>query len=342
MSAFRPRVIRPRRPRAAAAQVAGPRPWRGAYLFVLPAIAIFALFYIYPALNTLFSSLFTWSVLRPWQPFDPNTWRFAGLDNYAIVLSDGRFWNAALNTVVWLIVFPIVATAFSLFIALLIWHARLGQRLFRSIFVMPMAVSLTAAGVLWALVYNPDFGVLTAATQTLGIHGSDIQLGPLHLRISDWLSNLGTLDLGFAQLSLVNVAVIVPAFWALTGFGVISFTAGLSSLETELVEAARVEGANALQVVRHVIIPSLRNAMIIVGVVFIIYALRTFDVVWVTTGGGPGTDTEVVAVLLWREALQFFDTPSAGQATAIAVMLSAIMIVGAYPYLRRLLREAER
>jgi ABC-type sugar transport system permease subunit len=343
MSALRPRIIRPRRPRAAAAPyVPGHKRWRGAFLFVLPATVIFALFYIYPALNTLFSSLFTWSVLRPWQPFDPSTWRFAGLDNYAIVLSDGRFWNATLNTAVWLIIFPLVATAFSLFIALLIWHTRRGQRLFRSVFVMPMTVSLTAAGVLWALVYNPDFGVLTAATRAIGVQGADIRLGPLHLRVADWLSNLGTLDLGFAQLSLVNLAVIAPAFWALTGFGVISFTAGLSSLESELVEAAKVEGANALQVVRHVIIPSLRNAMIIVGVVFVIYALRTFDVVWVTTGGGPGTDTEVVAVLLWREALEFFDTPSAGQATAIAFMLSALMIIGAYPYLRRLLREAER
>ncbi len=343
MSAFRPRAIRVTRPRAAAApQVAGLRRWRGAYLFVLPAVAIFALFYIYPALNTLFSSLFTWSVLRPWQPFDPSTWRFAGLDNYAIVLSDPRFWNAALNTAVWLIIFPLAATAFSLFIALLIWHARHGQRLFRSIFVMPMTVSLTAAGVLWALVYNPDFGVLTAATRAIGIEGAELQLGPLHLRLSDWLSNLGTLDLGFAQLSLVNLTVIAPAFWALTGFGVIAFTAGLTALETELVEAARVEGANTWQVVRHVIIPSLRTAMIIAGVVFVIYALRTFDVVWVTTSGGPGTDTEVVAVLLWRKALAFFDTPSAGQATAIAFMLSAVMIAGAYPYLRRLLREAER
>ena len=343
MSALRRRVIRPTRPRAAAAPpVAGLRQWRGAYLFVLPAVVIFALFYIYPALNTLFSSLFTWSVLRPWQPFDPSTWRFAGLDNYAIVLGDSRFWNAALNTVVWLLLFPLLATAVSLLIALLIWHARIGQRFFRSVFVMPLAVSLTAAGVLWALVYNPDFGVLTAATRAIGIQGAELQLGPLQLRISDWLSNPGTLDLGFAQLSLVNLAVIMPAFWALTGFGVISFTAGLSSLESELVESAKVEGANALQVVRYVIIPSLRNAMIIVGVVFVIYALRTFDVVWVTTGGGPGTDTEVVAVLLWREALQFFDTPSAGQATAIAFMLSAVMIIGAYPYLRRLLREAER
>jgi raffinose/stachyose/melibiose transport system permease protein len=316
--------------------------WWGAYLFVLPAAAVFALFYLYPALNTLLSSLFTWGVLAPWQPFAPSTWRFAGLDNYVAVLTDGRFWNAALNTAVWLVLFPLVATAFSVMIAILIWQVTFGQRLFRSIFVMPMTVSLTAAGVLWSLVYNPDFGVVTAVARAIRLDGAELNLGPLQLRFADWLSNPGTLDLGFAQLSLVNLAVIAPAFWALTGFGVISFTAGLSSLQQELVEAARVEGASALQVVRHVIIPSLRGVMIIVVVVFVIYALRTFDVVWVTTRGGPGTDTEVVAVLLWREALEFFDSPSAGQATAIAFLLSAVMVIGAYPYLRSLLREGGR
>lgn len=323
-------------------RLAGTARWRGAYLFVLPAAVVFALFYLYPALNTLLSSLFRWGVLAPWQPFDPATWRFVGLDNYVAVLTDGRFWNATLNTAAWLILFPLVATAFSLIVAILIWQASVGQRLFRSIFVMPMTVSLTAAGVLWSLVYNPDFGVMTAVSRAIGLDGAELNLGPLHLRFADWLSNPGTLDLGFAQLSLVNLAVIAPAFWALTGFGVISFTAGLSSLQQELVEAARVEGASALQVVRHVIIPSLRGVMIIVGIVFIIYALRTFDVVWVTTRGGPGTDTEVVAVLLWREALEFFDSPSAGQATAIAFLLSAVMVIGAYPYLRSLLRESGR
>jgi ABC-type sugar transport system permease subunit len=312
----------------------------GVYLFVLPALIVFALFYLYPALNTLASSLFRWSVLSPWQPLEPASWRFAGLDNYTLVLSDRRFWNSVLNTGVWLILFPLVSTVFSLLVAILIWQIGAGQRIFRSIFVMPMTVSLTAAGVLWALVYNPDFGVVTAVSKAAGLHGVDLQLGPLHLRFADWLSNLGTLDLGFAQVSLVNLAVIAPAFWALTGFGVISFTAGLTSLEQELVEAARVEGASGLQVVRHVVIPSLRGAMTIVVVVFVIYALRTFDVVWVTTRGGPGTDTEVVAVLLWRKALEFFETPSAGQATAIAFLLSAVMVAGAYPYLRSLLRQA--
>ena len=304
-------------------------------------MVVFTLFYLYPALNTLLSSLFRWGVLSPWQPFAPETWQFVGLDNYVLVLRDGRFWSAVLNTVVWLIIFPFASTFFSLLVAVLIWQVRVGQRLFRSIFVMSLTVSLTAAGVLWALVYNPDFGVLTALTRALGLQDVELQLGPLELRLADWLSDLGTLQLGFAELSLVNLAVIAPAFWALTGFGVISFTAGLSSLDQQQVEAAQVEGANGRQVLRYVVIPSLRGAIVIVGIVFVIYALRTFDVVWVTTRGGPGTDTEVVAVLLWRKALEFFDSPSGGQATAIAFLLTAVLVIGAYPYLRSLLRQSE-
>jgi ABC-type sugar transport system permease subunit len=311
-----------------------------AYLFVLPAVLIFALFYLWPALNTVLSSLFTWSILAPWQVADPASWRFAGLGNYAEVLTDGRFWNAAFNTAIWLVLFPIIATVLSLAIAIAIWEVGRGARALRTVFVLPMTVSLTAAGVLWVLVFNPDFGVLPAALGIVGLNGAIVDIGPLHLRLTDWLSNPGTLELGFATVDLVNLSAIMPAVWALTGFGVISFTAGLTAISPELLEAARVEGANRFQVARHVVVPQLRGATVIVAVVFVIYALRTFDVVWVTTQGGPGTDSEVVAILLWREALAFFDSPSAGQATAIAVLLSIAMVVGAYPYLRSLLREA--
>jgi ABC-type sugar transport system permease subunit len=313
---------------------------RVAYIFVLPAVLVFALFYLWPALNTVLSSLFTWGILSPWQLADPSTWRFAALGNYAAVLGNPRFWNAALNTAVWLILFPLIATFLSLVLAIGAWEIGRGGRAFRTIFVLPMTVSLTAAGVLWVLVFNPDFGVLPRALGVVGLDGANVDLGPLHLHLGDWLSTPGTLDLGFVTINLVNLSAIMPAVWALTGFGVISFTAGLTAISPELIEAARVEGANRLQVARHVVVPQLRPAMVIVAVVFVIYALRTFDVVWVTTQGGPGTASEVVAILLWREALAFFDTPSAGQATAIAVLLSAVMIVGAYPYLRSLLREA--
>jgi ABC-type sugar transport system permease subunit len=88
-----------------------------------------------------------------------------------------------------------------------------------------------------------------------------------------------------------------------------------------------------------VIIPSLRGPMIVVLVQMVIFALRTFDIVYVMTGGGPADDTMVLALLLWLQGFTFLDTPQAGQAAAIAVLLSGALIVGAYPYLRRITRK---
>lgn len=306
--------------------------------FVLPLLVPFTLFYLWPALNTLGGSLFEWTVFRPWRLSSPTGQPFVGVDNYADVLTSERFWTAGINTLVWLVLFPALTTVVSMVVAILIWQVVSGGRLFRSVFVLPMTISLTAIGVIWGLMYNPDYGTVDALVRTVGAEGAALDAGPLHVRASNWLSNPGFLDLGFARLSLVNVTLVVAAFWAFTGFGVITYTAGLTAVPNELVEAARVDGAGWFQVVRHVLVPLLRRSTVIVGVVSVIFALRTFDIVWVMTGGGPANDTEVLAVLLWKQAFAFLDAPLAGNATAIAVLMSAVMVLAAYPYLRNVLR----
>jgi multiple sugar transport system permease protein len=147
------------------------------------------------------------------------------------------------------------------------------------------------------------------------------------------------LHLGFADLRFANLAVIIPAFWAFTGFGVITLTAGLTSVSHDLVEAATVDGARAREIVRYVLLPALRRPLIVVGVVSVIFALRVFDIVFVMTNGGPVQDTQVLALLLWNDAFAFIDQPMAGVAAAIAVLLSATLIVIAAPYLRSLRRS---
>ncbi len=323
------RRVRPRRDRLVA------------YAFVLPLLAVFAGFYLWPALNTILSSLFRWGLLNPWELGAPDEWWFVGVDNYRAVVGSARFWNAVVNTSIWLVLFPLLVTGVSLLISILIWYARRGQRGFRTVFLLPMTISLTAAGVIWSLMYNPDFGVLTALSRAVGLDGP-VDLGPLSLRPGQWLSNPGALDLGFTGVRLANVSLILPAVWAFTGFGVITFTAGLTAVPQDLVDAARVDGANARQVVRYVLIPALRGPLLIVSVISVIFALRTFDIVWVMTQGGPGQDTEVLAVLLWKQAFAFLDSPQAGQATAIAVILSVVLIAIAFPYLRRLLKGESR
>lgn len=311
--------------------------------FVAPLLLIFLAFYLWPAVQTVASSFFEWGLLRPWSAIDPDTWNFVGLDNYVTTLSDGSFWNAAINTVIWLVLLPLLVGVFSLGLALLIWFMGRGSAIFRSVFVLPLTISLAAVGVIWTFVYNndPDIGVLNALLRLVHLDDARIAWGWFSLDPGAWLSDPGHLDLGPVRISLVNLSLVMPAFWAFTGFGVITYTAGLTSMPDDLIEAARIDGAGPLQTVRHVIIPTLRGPTIVVLVQMVIFALRTFDIVYVMTGGGPGEDSMVLALLLWLQGFTYLDTPQAGEAAAIAVLLSLAMVVGAYPYLRRATR-AER
>ena len=315
-----------------------------AYVFVAPLLAVFAAFYLWPALVTVCSSFFRWGLLRPWSPVEPDRWRFVGFDNYTATLTDASFWNAVLNTAIWLVVFPLLVVGFSLLVSILVWYTSHAGAVFRTVFILHMTISLAAAGVIWSFVYNvdPQIGVLNAVLDRLGILGADWRLGPVELHPGAWLSNPGVLHLGFADIRLTNLVLIVPAFWAFTGFGVITLTAGLTAVPYELVEAAKVDGANTWQTARRILVPALRRPLVVVGVVSVIFALRTFDIVYVMTGGGPAQDTMVLALLLWQQAFAFLDTPQGGQATAIAVLMSVVLIAGSYPYLRQLIAGRSR
>ena len=162
----------------------------------------------------------------------------------------------------------------------------------------------------------------------------------MRFQTGQWLSDPGVIDLGFAQIRLVNVSLVVAGFWAFLGFGVVTITAGLTAVPDELVEAARVDGATARKIIRHVLVPALRGPLIIVATISVIFSLRTFDIVWVITQGGPAQDSETLAVLLWKQAFVFLDSPQAGHAAAVAVILSTVLVVGASGHLRNLGKQA--
>ena len=311
------------------------------YAFLAPLLGVFAAFYLWPAFVTVVSSFFRWGLLNPWRITEPGEWDFVGIQNYVTTLSSGRFWNSVVNTGIWLVLFPLLVTLVALAVSIVIWQAPAGKTALRSVFILPMTISLAAAGVIWTFVYDPDFGVLPALLEFVGLQGS-IGWGPLQFQTANWLSDPGHLDLGLFRIRFVNLSLVVAGFWAFTGFGVITFTAGLAGIPEELIEAARVDGARPRQVARYVLVPALRGPLVIVATISVIFALRTFDIVWVITQGGPATDSEVLAVLLWKQAFVFLDTPQAGLATALAVVMSAVLVAGAYPYLRGMLREGGR
>jgi ABC-type sugar transport system permease subunit len=314
------------------------REGRLGYRFALPLLTVFALFYLWPAFNTVVGSFFRWGLLKPWQINAPADWSFVGVRNYTDALSSERFWNAVVNTGVWLVLFPVMVTVCALLVSVLIWQLPRGGGIFRTAFILPMTISLAAAGVIWTFMYDPDFGVLPRLLEFLHLDFA-LDWGPVRFRSSQWLSDPGVIDLGFAEIRFINVSLVVAGFWAFLGFGVITITAGLTAVPDELVEAAHVDGARTRQVIRHVLVPALRGPLAIVATISVIFSLRTFDVVWVITQGGPVQDTETLAVLLWKQAFVFLDSPQAGLATAVAVIMSVVLVVGASSHLRNLARD---
>jgi ABC-type sugar transport system permease subunit len=311
------------------------------YAFVLPLLVVFAAFYLWPAIVTLVSSMFRWSLLNPWSIAERDEWDFVGLENYTSTLTSDEFWSAVVNTTIWIVLFPLGVVVLSLFISLLVWHLARAGGLFRSVFILPMTISLAAAGVIWGFMYNPDskVGVINAAFETLGID-FDVDWWILELHTGDWLSNPGVVDLGFAEIRLINVALVIAGVWAFTGFGVITITAGLTGVPTELLEAAKVDGATTWQTIRRVLIPQLRGSIGVVAVISFIFALRTFDIVYVMTEGGPANATTVVALLLWQQTYVFLDSPQAGAAAATAVIMSVVLVVVCFPQLKRMVARS--
>lgn len=310
--------------------------WYTPYLFIAPMMLIFAVFILLPIAESLLSSFFTWGLLNPWRLFDPETWNFAGLGNYEAAFASEDVREAALNTATWLLLLPALVVVVSLVLSLLLWSLRRGSAVLRIVFVAPMTISLASAGVIWGLLYNtdPSVGVLNGVLSKLGILGDEWIIGPMTLRPGMWLAGLGTIDLGFASFPLTNLALIAVAVWAFTGFGVITLTAGLTSISPEIIEAAQVDGASKWQTVRHIMLPLLKGPIAMVYVICIVYALRTFDLVFTMTGGGPGRETSVLALVIYQKGYQFLNSPQGGQAAALAVIMAAVMLLCSFPYLR--------
>ncbi|MFQ6020011.1 MAG: carbohydrate ABC transporter permease, partial [Dehalococcoidia bacterium] len=243
--------------------------------FLIPALGIFAAFYAWPAIGTISGSFFRWDLLNPFDLLNPGEHDFVGLNNYFDLFGSERFRNAAVNTAIWLVVFPIATTALGLFLAVLIYEISLGATAFRSIFFLPMTISLAATGVIWTFMYDPDFGTLTSIVEALHLD-SQVDAGPVEFTLSRWLSNPGSIDLGITQIRLINLSLVLPAVWLWTGFSVIIFTAGLMGIPKELIESTQVEGASGWQRFRYIMLPLLRGPLTIVGIIAVIFALRVF------------------------------------------------------------------
>lgn len=278
--------------------------WAMVALFVLPSLAIYLLFMVYPFIGTFQYSLSAWDGFAPHKTF-------VGLGNYIALLSDSDFWSALRNNMIWAVVGTAAPLAIGFPIAVLLWSGSHGRLAFRAIYFLPVILPIVVIGLLWGWIYNPLFGILNTFLEAIGL--GDLAKG--------WLGDPDT----------ALIAVLIAAIWATFGFVVVMFLAGLQGIDTNLVDAAKVDGANAVQRARHVLLPGIAPVFTFVLTITLVGAFSVFDIVYVMTRGGPGTATETMAGYAYKMA---FSRNFAGYGAAISMVIAVISLVLAVLLLR--------
>lgn len=281
--------------------------WLGkltAFAYVFPALAVYGIFILYPVLNTLRYSFYDWTGFSA--PM------FIGLKNYQELFQDTVFRKAIANNISFILYYTIISIALALFLTALLTRRNLvGRNLFRSLFFIPYMMPMVAIGVTWRWIYNPVFGLLNETLRAVGLKSLAFP----------WL---GDFLRAFPAIGIVAV-------WVQFGFCLVLFMAGVQNIDETLYDAARVDGANDLQQFIHVTIPGIRPELIVATVTTLIYALRAFDLVFVTTRGGPGYQTMVTTLYLYQNAFQF---NRMGYATSISVVLTLLILLISYVLLK--------
>ena len=236
---------------------------------------------------------------------------FIGGENFTNLLSDPLFLTAITNNVKWLFVFGILSVLGGLALALALHEQIKWWKIYRTAFFAPIAVSFVVTGFIWKWMFAPT-GVINTGLDAFGLE---------HL-VTNWL--------GEEDVALWSI--VVAATWRQVGYIMILFLAGLKAVDLSTVEAATVDGANYWQRLRHVVLPALAPSTATVVAVTVIDSMRTFDIVWSMTQGGPFNTTQVLSTLMWREA---FGNYNLGYASAIAVIILLLTLGFVIVYLLR-------
>lgn len=279
------------------------------YVFVGPGLVVLGLYLVYPLARTIYLSF-----------FGPKGDVFAGFDNYLFALTNPDMLIAFRNNLLWLVFVTSFVVGLGLVIAVMVDRIGAWEPVAKSIIFLPMAISAVGASVIWKFVYSfqpiqrPQIGLLNAI---LTQFGADPQ-GWLILK--PWN----------------NFFLIAIMIWILTGFAMVVISAAVKGVPAELLEAARIDGANEIQIFFRVIIPSIQGTLITITTTVIIMVLKVFDIVFVMTSGQ--SDTEVIANRMFREMFTFRHN---GRASALAVIL-LLAVIPVMIYNIRTLRDEGR
>jgi sn-glycerol 3-phosphate transport system permease protein len=267
-----------------------------AWALLLPTLMILSVFIIFPALQSFFLSF------QDVEPFSKRSF-FVGFENYQVLFNSPDYWQSVRVTLTFLLLTVVPSLVLSLALAVLLDSNPFFQGFFRTLFVLPVAISSSMAAMLWIFIYNPTAGFLNYGLEVFGFHGPN------------WLSDPDS----------ALLAVSVATVWKEMGFNIIFLMAGLTAIPVELKEAADLDGANPWQRFLFVVLPLLSPTLFFVMVVSIINSLQSFGQIHILTSGGPMGETTTLVYNLYRDGFVKF---RAGLASAEAVILF-LLILGA-------------
>ena len=279
------------------------------YLYVAPALIFFALFLAYPVYFALKLSFHEWNGLTSIDQMD-----YVGLANFKELLSDRLFWLSLKNTVLFAIVTTVAQMGISFLLAFALWYFPLPlNKMLRAIIFYPGVVSMVILGLIWReMLANEGLvnGFLTALT------GDKVAI--------QWLGNP----------KLVLWTVMAIDTWIFTGTNMILWLAGMLAIPSELLDAARIDGANIRQLVRHIVVPLLRHVYSLSLLLNIIGGFQAFAIVYVTTRGGPAHQSEVLATYVFWNAFYSAGPQRFGYASTIAAFMVIVLLLFSYIRIR--------
>jgi len=259
-------------------------------LGILPALLVYVVFAIYPIIQSFYYSL------MDWDGFSEMT--FVGMDNFSKLFQDPLFWNSVKNNLFVVIASVLGQVPIALFIALLLNRKLKGVKIFRTIGFLPVVLSTVVISLTWSLIYNSKYGMLNEFLRAIGLDSL----------AQNWLG-----DTKWAMM-----AVLVTVIWQFIGLYLIIFLAALQNIPVEIVEAAKIDGASEWTTTWKITLPMIWDTVIVAVILCISGSLKTFDLIYVMTHGGPAHSTDVMALYMFNET---FNNLQYGYGSAVSVFI---------------------
>lgn len=268
------------------------------FLGLLPALLIYMVFAILPILQSFYYSF------MEWDGFSEMT--FVGLSNFEQLFQDPLFWNSVKNNIYVVLASVLGQVPIALFIALLLNRKLKGVKIFRTIGFLPVVLSTVVISLTWSLIYNSEDGLINVVLRGIG----------LDALAQNWL--------GDPTWSMI--AVLVTIIWQFVGLYLIIFLAALQNIPEEILEAARIDGASEWKTTWKITVPMIWDTIIVSVILCIAGSLKTFDLIYVMTHGGPSHSTEVMALYMFNETFGQFQY-GYGSAVSVVIFFFSLILI---------------